>query len=276
MAMSLKKLGEMIKRSETNVRADMQEIKVEMRRISNVIEKVKQTAQEAKGKAQANEQKIETLTKRIAQMNDRQRRRNLRFTGIPEEISNKDLEGAMWNWFKEQGIQIKSEDIERAHRLFTPRRRAGAPREVIVAFAREKLRDEIYKLLRQKTDLHFNERKVIIRYDLSPETLQARRTMQQFAQALFKAEIRFTWAYPATLLVFKEGRKYSARNPEEARRMLRDLEVEIQEGSAQELLSLEEEEGGGEQHSQSSESSAQQMERKKRRKGLGGEGGSAE
>lgn len=214
--------------------------------------------------AEANEGKIETLTKRIAQMNDRQRRRNLRFTGISEDIQNKDLEGAMLNWLKEQGIKIKQEEIERAHRLFTPRRGAGAPRDVIVAFSREKLRDEIYKSLRQKSDLQFKERKVIVRQDFSQEMLQVRRSTQQFAQALFNGQIPFTWAYPATLVVYRDSKKYSARDSEEARKMLTELGVELQGETVQELSSQEED-----VQEEQTDSPVQEKEQK-RRKGLGG------
>ncbi|CAI5799433.1 Hypothetical predicted protein [Podarcis lilfordi] len=209
MAKSLKELGEMIQRSEANVRADMQDLKGEMRRMTATVEKVTKIAEHAKEVADANVNKIESLTKRISQMNDRQRRRNLKFSGISEYIGNKDLEKEMLEWLKEQGIEIEQNEIERVHRVFTSRGGSGLPRDVIMAFTREKLRDQIYKSLRQNADLQFKQRKVIVRHDFSQETLQDRKHMQQFAQALYNYKILFTWAYPATLLVFRDGRKYS-------------------------------------------------------------------
>ena len=95
MAKSIKELGEMIQRSEINVRADMQELKAEMRRMTATLEKVTKIAEHAKEVAEGNANKIKTLTKRISQMNDRQRRRNLKFSGISEDIGNKDLEKGM-------------------------------------------------------------------------------------------------------------------------------------------------------------------------------------
>ncbi|CAI5799325.1 Hypothetical predicted protein [Podarcis lilfordi] len=157
MAMSLKELGEMIQRSEANVRADMQDLKGELRRMTATVEKVTKIAEHAKEVADANVNKTESLTKRISEMNDRQRRRNLKFSGISEDIGNKDLEKEMLEWLKEQGIEIEQNEIERVHRVFTPRGGSGLPRDVIMAFKREKLRDQIYKSLRQKADLQFKQ-----------------------------------------------------------------------------------------------------------------------
>ena len=150
--------------------------------------------------------------------------------------------------------------------MFTPRGGAGTPRDVIMAFTREKLRDQIYKSLRQKADLQFKQRKVIVRQDFSPETLQERKQMQQYAQALYKHKILFSWAYPATLVVYKDGRKYSAKNPDEAKKMLTDLEVGILGRIEQELSSSEElqEDQQGEP-SEPSESPVQRQDSKRRR-----------
>ncbi|CAI5783160.1 Hypothetical predicted protein [Podarcis lilfordi] len=157
MAKSLKELGEIIQRSEANARTDMQDLKGEMRRMTATVEKVMKIAEYAKELADANVNKIESLTKRISQMNDRQRRRNLKFPGISEDIENKDLEKEMLEWLKEQGIEIEQNEIERVHWVFTSRGASGLPRVVIMAFTREKVRDQIYKSLRQKADLQFKQ-----------------------------------------------------------------------------------------------------------------------
>ncbi|CAI5783034.1 Hypothetical predicted protein [Podarcis lilfordi] len=234
MAKSLKELGEMIQRLEANVRADMQDLKGEMRRMTATVEKVIKIAEYAKEVADANVNKIESQTKRISQMNDRQHRRNLKFSGISEDIGNKDLEKEM---------------------------------VVIMAFTREKVRDQIYKSLRQKADLQFKQRKVIVRQDISQETLQDRKRMQRFAQALYNHKILFTWAYPATLLVFKDSRKYSAKNPGEAKKMLAGLGVGLQGQTEQELSSWEELQG--ESSEESPKSPVQRQENKRRRKSRG-------
>ncbi|XP_015270911.1 PREDICTED: uncharacterized protein LOC107114007 [Gekko japonicus] len=186
---------------------------------------VREMAQQAKQKADNNEHKIKELTKNLARQSDRQRRRNIIIAGISEEITPMQLEQTLCQFFKENGVQVEQAEIERAHRLYK-KQRGGEPRQVIIAFAREKLKDEVFSTLRRVKDLMFQGKKIFVSHDFSQETLQEKRRLKPYAHKLYKEGINFTWGYPITLIVFRDGKRYRARNPTEAKKMLNELGVD--------------------------------------------------
>lgn len=226
MARNIKELSEQLAAFQKIVLDDLQALKRDTAQIKREIGEIRQIAESAQKKADANEKRINELEKNLARQSDRQRRRNMIIAGISEEITNKQLEGVLAKWLQDNGTHVQEIDIERAHRLYG-RQMGGEPRRVIIAFAREKLKDEVFRTLRRIKDLEFRGKKVFVSHDFSPETLQEKRQLKPFAQRLYNAGINFTWGYPTTLIVFQDGKRYRARNPPEAIKMLDELGVDI-------------------------------------------------
>lgn len=225
MARNIKELSEQLASFQKIVVDDLRCLKEDTARISQEIKKIKETAEAAKKKSDINEERIKELTKQLARQSDRQRRRNMIISGISEQITSQQLEHELCQWFKENGVHIQQTEIERAHRLYRSQRN-GEPRQVIIAFAREKLKDEIFRTLRKIKDLNFRGKRAYVNHDFSQETLQEKRRLKPYAQKLHKQGINFSWGYPTTLIVFREGRRYRARNPAEAIQMLEELGVD--------------------------------------------------
>lgn len=263
MARNIRELSEQLASFQQIVTNDLGALKKDITQIAQEIGKVKQTAEQAKQKADNNEEKIKELEKNLARQSDRQRRRNMIITGISEEITPRQLEGTLCSWFKEHGAQVEQAEIERAHRLFK-KQRGGEPRQVIIAFAREKLKDEVFRTLRQTKDLEFQGKKVYVSHDFSKETLQEKRLLRPYAQKLYKEGINFTWGYPTTLIVFRDGKRYRARNPAEATKMLNELGVDAsncEEGEMEHNSNSDDEDGEPRPHSSKRQRSDSQAAR---------------
>lgn len=47
--------------------------------------------------------------------------------------------------------------------------------------------------------------------------------MKPYAEKLYQNKILFTWTYPANIVIYKEGKRLTARNPAEAVKLLEKL-----------------------------------------------------
>lgn len=241
MAKNIRELSEQILslhniviESQGKIREDIKAVREDVAKMAKEIADIKQTADFAKGKALANEQKITSLASQMNELSDRNRRANLILTGISEEVAAKNLEPTLREWLESYNIKVQPEDIERAHRL-QGRGKGGAPRDVIIKFSREKMQQQIYKELKKTKDLCFRGRKVWPRQDYCPETLKRKYLMRPYAQKLYSNNVKFTWGYPASIIIFREGKRLIARNVQEAEELLRDLGINTEDVREQEM-----------------------------------------
>lgn len=239
----IKELNELINNMEKNRRQDIKQLQAKIEDIVEEVKTTQSTADTALKRSQNNEVELKHLRKRLAELSDRQRRRNLRIIGITEQIKPRDLEKTLIDFFQKHGIAISEQDIERAHRSLKPKPKPGQkPRDIVIAFSRGKVQNQVWRNLRKQKDLQFQGERVFPRLDLSPETLEERKKMKPYAQKLHENRILFSWGLPATILIFKNGKLLRASNPEEAEKLLHKLNITM-EVKRQEERQEEEEEG---------------------------------
>lgn len=241
MAKSIKDLSEMILGLQNTILAFQEKITGEMTLLRGEVSKIgaelaniKQTATSAKELAEANEQKISSLTRQINDLSDRNRRANLIISGISEEVPANKLEETLLQWLQTNEVVVKAEDVERVHRL-QRNGRGGAPRDVIIKFAREKMQHQIYTTLKKKKELTFRGRKVWPRQDFCQETLRKKALMRPFAQKLHANNVKFSWGYPSSIMIFREGKRLMARNTTEAKELLKQLGINTDDMGEQEM-----------------------------------------
>lgn len=174
----------------------------------------------------ATKTELESLREKVDDMEDRNRRNNLRFVGIPEGCEAGDviafLEGALPEML---GITFSSKGwlIERAHRI-GPRiaedRRNG--RTLIAKFMRSGDRDRILRASQEKGEIRWNGKRVMIFPDFSRGTLAKRDAFRECKKMLHQRGIKFALQYPATLRIdTKEGpRRFD--NPRKAMDFIRN------------------------------------------------------
>ncbi|XP_015261822.1 PREDICTED: uncharacterized protein PF11_0207-like [Gekko japonicus] len=223
--------------SQEKISKEIGEVKQELKNIKEEIRGVKELAIEAKGMAKDNKEQIIQLKKQTAELSDRSRRANMIIHGISEDVGQKKLEQCLVEWISEQGIELKEDQIERAHRLQT-KRRGGEPRPVIVKFAGEKKQHQIYSTLKKIKGLNYKGKKTYVQQDFCQDTLNQKRLMKPYAQRLYDNKIQFSWAYPASIIIFQEGKRLSARNPQEAVKLLEKMGLETR--NLEEQIEMEE------------------------------------
>lgn len=218
----------------TNINLTVQEL-------SKDIREIKKTANEAWESSNKNNKEIVEFQEQVADLEqklshavDRQRRKNLRLKGFPSNIHASELIETLAAWWKDYGIDLLPDDIERAHRSLGYYKQKQTTNkytpDVIILFLREKTKDFVFKKLRAVHNLEYKGTKVQIVPDLSNETRKQRYQLQPVTTSLMEAGQKFTWGFPTAILVFKNGELFKARNLAEGQKMLEQLGIKHQNG----------------------------------------------
>lgn len=122
------------------------------------------------------------------------RRKNLRIRGLPESSQTGNVTDIIRKIFnpileKEESNPIK---IERVHKLRRPQGLlTESPRDIIVRFENWEEKKQIWKNLRGKPPIEYEEKTIQIFQDLSQETLRRRRTLKPLLKILQDQEIQY-------------------------------------------------------------------------------------
>ena len=171
----------------TNVRIDnlikeVRDLKASLEFTQSQVEELRQLDCDKFGKIQDD---IENLSLKADDLENRTRRNNLCFDGIPEESES---QSESWRKSEEKVLKILNDKmelpgdikIERAHRVGT-RRQAGKPRSIVVKFLSYKDRERVMKERRKLKGTRvfvredYSDRIAETRRQLYPDMLEARR-----------------------------------------------------------------------------------------------------
>jgi len=160
------------------------------------------------------EQEIKEKDKKIAELETEMRRRtddleqyqrraNLRIFGVPESKNRnqrEDPDAVAINVFNKQlGLSITPADIDRCHRVGAPKE--GKPRPLIVKFVSYRKRAEVFRCKRQLKGTG-----VTIREDLAPIRLQ------ELQKAIKKYGLKNVWTEDGKIVYINQGKKeYATR-----------------------------------------------------------------
>ena len=160
--------------------------------------------------AAATKEDIKLLTDRLATAEERSRRNNLRFVGIPEGAEKNNVT-AFLNEFISATLGIDPTpggiEMDRAHRIGT-RLEAGEKnrgRTIVARLLRYKDCQAILEAAREKKRLTWNGKQVMIFPDYSRETQRKREAFSRCKKALHERKIKFGMLYPALLKIFING-----------------------------------------------------------------------
>ncbi|CAK6979638.1 hypothetical protein KUCAC02_008291 [Scomber scombrus] len=166
----------------------------------------------------------ETMQLKLADMEDRSRRCNVRAIGLPEGIEGSNavqyLTKSLPKWFPTLG-NLDGE-IMRAHRVYSDNRKRSGPRTLIFNTLRYTTRQLILRAAK-KSPLTMNGRPVRLSPDYSGYTVKRR---QAFTQAMNMARakgVEFFLLYPATLKVKAAGKTEAFQSAEEAEDFISSL-----------------------------------------------------
>lgn len=189
---------------------------------------VDQRLQQLEGAYTALQKDNDLLKQKVADLEGRSRRQNIRIIGLPESI-----EGPRPSAFFSQllidvlGPEVLTSppEIDRAHRSLAPKPAPGGkPRPVILRFHRFQVKDLIIREARKRGVLHYKGHPIRMFDDYSPEVLKQRAEFRGSMAELYKRGYKPALLYPARLRITQpNGDKTWLLSASDAVKFVQDL-----------------------------------------------------
>lgn len=231
------KLQLLLQQITSNVSAEVNKLAAELRgeitQIGDRTDTLENKFDEMVNYVQAIEEENHNLRLSVSQLQlqqedleNRERRQNLRFRGILETVCDSELRPYLLSLFNNLVPSVVDIDwrLDRAHRSLGPKPPAGArPRDVVVRFHYFESKEALTLATRNKSQITYKGAKLQIFSDLSPITLAKRRNLRPLTSHLQQHKIPYFWGFPFRLAVSKDGAQYSLRDLQEAEAFLKSL-----------------------------------------------------
>lgn len=175
----------------------------------------------------------DTLADRVAQLQllvddleNRNRRRNIRIRDLPEATGQADLKAtvtAIFNACLDRAADTVIA-IDRVHRTLGPRSPTeNRPRDVLCCLHNYSVREDVLQASWRKGSIDFDGAQVTLLPDVSRKTFQMRRCLRPLLEHLTERRIPYKWGHPFHLIVRKNGRPLALRHPSEVPSFLEAL-----------------------------------------------------
>ncbi|OCT56386.1 hypothetical protein XELAEV_18000164mg [Xenopus laevis] len=169
-------------------------------------------------------QLIQELQEKVDDLENRSRRNNLRFLGIPESVQAADLAAYILTKLcpaLQLPRALADTGIERAHRLGGERpQNRNSTRPVIARFLNYIDKELVLQAYRKIRDLQVQGQKILIFQDFSAAVSQKRREFTPICRHLFQTNVKFSLLYQAKLRVVLNGQPQLFLTPQAAREQL--------------------------------------------------------
>lgn len=175
------------------------------------------------------EDEMSSLAAKLTDLEDRNRRNNIKFRGVPESVPPADLVPFLQRLIKSVLPEVTTHDlvIDRAHRLPKPKSiPESAPRDVIARIHFYHIKEELMQTARKLPQLPDPFHQVHLFADLSQATLQARKHLTPITTALRQKNIMYRWGFPTRIIVTRNGVTHIIRTLEEGTSALKALGIE--------------------------------------------------
>ncbi|XP_066451070.1 uncharacterized protein [Eleutherodactylus coqui] len=169
------------------------------------------------------EEELEALKSKVADIEDRNRRNNLKIRGIAETVPQSELKGYIQKLIKHILPNTSEEEriIDRAHRLPRPKTiPEHLPRDAIIRVHFFHVKEALLYEARKNATLPAPYEHIKLFIDLSQATLQNRRKYRNITQILRDNKILYKWGFPTKLIITKNGKTYVVQKPEEGLQLL--------------------------------------------------------
>lgn len=235
---SLKQIMEAIYTCQTTLTEHIDGMRAEMSFLKQDVQTIRERASEAEqrisdmedvvwpmeGKVQYLHKEINAHTDNLGDMEDRQRRNNVRFVGFPEKAEGTQPEDFLELWLKDNMADTTFSRlfaIERAHRIPSKPPPPGAhPRPMIARILHFRDRESIFRAACTGGELQYNGNRISIYPDFSAATQKQRASFIHVKKRLRDLQLPYSMLYPAKLRVVDGGKVSFFNNPTKASRWL--------------------------------------------------------
>uniref|UniRef100_A0A8C5Q0C9 Uncharacterized protein n=1 Tax=Leptobrachium leishanense TaxID=445787 RepID=A0A8C5Q0C9_9ANUR len=209
----------------TAIRSDIKEIGERTDRLETKMSEFADAHNTMAEQVETLEEKLKVTLLKLADMEDRSRRYNLKIRGIPDSVTSSQLTSYMTDLFQSL-LPDATPDLllfDRIHRLpKPPSAPVKAPRDVLLRLHYFKPREDILRALRDPGALQPEYDHISVYPDLSKATLQQRRDFKHITAILRNNNTGYRWGFPTKLLISRNGTIHVAVSVEEGDKLLRD------------------------------------------------------
>lgn len=216
---------------QTTLTSKIEEVKVDISLIRQDIHKLRERVSETeRGIGQAEDElpplqinverlqyQLNTVLSKQDEMENRLRRCNLRFVGLPKKAEGSNpptfLENLLINNFGREAFS-STFVVERAHRLAARPPAPGAPpRTFIAKLLNFRDRDTILRLTREKGNIPFGDTHIAVYPNFSTEVQKKRAQFSEAKRQLRNRHLAYAMLFPARLRVVRDGKAHFFEDP---------------------------------------------------------------
>lgn len=155
---------------------------------------------------------------KLADLEDRSRRNNVKLRGIPSDLPRyaKELMHIVIPEASPRDVII-----DRIHRIAKPSHlTTSVPRDVLMRFHFYHTKEKLLMGLRAKSPLPAPYTGIQLFPDLSKYTFQLRRQLNPITKGLQNHKLQYKWRYPATILIVHNGQTHAIGDLDEDLKLL--------------------------------------------------------
>lgn len=162
---------------------------------------------------------VQQLQAHIEDLDNRNRRNNLRVRGVPESVT--DLLPTVQKIFQSllPDSPLSAFSCDRIHRALRPPPEKP-PWDIVLCLKDFLIKEEILRASRNTPNIRLEGTPIQIYPDISPTTLDKRRRMKEVTAVLQNASIRYRWGFPFKLQVPHNGTTYTVTTLIEGKELL--------------------------------------------------------
>lgn len=215
------KLDAQSKRLEEYVGQELKGIRDEMAKLAKRMKSLESELRESQGKIEAACNSIQglkgsliELSLQVVDLENRNRRDNIRIRGLPDSVSQDDLIPTVTKIFNQYLNRAEDEPIkmDRVHRVPPHRSSQGVrQRDVLCRIHHYPLKEEIMKAAWAKGSTTWQGSQVILLQDLSGKTLGMRRIVRPILDIARQKGADYRWGFPFHLTFRLDGRSFTLR-----------------------------------------------------------------
>lgn len=182
------------------------EIRADFQNLGNRIEQIEHKLDVTITRANQNtdhlhfmQERLDTAQTRIDDLENISRRDNFLIRRLPETIS--DVQAAVQEVIKSliPSIPPHKLELDRANRFLGSLRKDGSPRDIVVKPHFYSIKEEMVKRSSQQDQILCQGSAIQIFSDISPYTIQKRRSLKPLLAFFTKNNIKYRWAFPFAL-----------------------------------------------------------------------------
>ncbi|KAJ1177479.1 hypothetical protein NDU88_002734 [Pleurodeles waltl] len=173
------------------------------------------------------DQELLHLHSRLTDLEDRSRRNNIRFLGIPEGMEGADIPSYLRDMLpKLTNITFDPPlEFQRAHRLGPKRQDGkGCPNPIIACMLRQGQARQLLQTARTQGPLRLGTLEIRLSADFSSKTAERRRAFLSLRPHLCHPDVKFGLFEPARMWITKKGESRTFYDPEDLRIFLEGLQ----------------------------------------------------